>query len=113
MLVTKSLEWIAMPGLTRERIIEDITRDAVAHRDMGTHVWVAMINNLGSMLYCFAVQLGAFDHHGREVGVYYVKRIPEAAGPDVYDCPQEIMEMCRITNPEWRARCNARDADAT
>lgn len=100
--VNKSLEWIPLPGLNRQQIIDELTKTSVLIEDKGNHVWAAMINNLGTILYCFALQVGSYNHNGREINVFYIKRIPEASGPDVYDCSQNIMEMCKITNVEWR-----------
>ena len=112
-MIAKSLEWIPFPGFTRERIVEELTRECVASKDCGDHVWVAVINNLGTILFCYGLQVGAYKHFDREINVYYVKRIPESVGPDVYDCPDEILDMCRIQNAQWREQLRARRSAST
>jgi len=107
-LIDKSLVWIPFPGLNRETILNDLTSDALAHRDCGDHVWVASMDHNGTLLYCYAVRVAPYQHGDKEISVWYVKRIPESVGPDVYDCPVDIMEMCRLTNADWRQQVMSR-----
>ncbi len=100
--INKSLVWTPLPGMKREEIVEELTKSSVGIADKGDHIWAAMINNLGTILYCFALQVDEHNLNGRIINAWFVKRIPEAAGPDVYDCPQDIIDMCKTTNIEWR-----------
>jgi hypothetical protein len=109
--ISKSLIWIPLPGLTREQIIEEIRKESVGVSDHTDHVWAATVSNTGTMLYCYGLQVGPYEYGGREINVWYIKLIPEAMGPDVYDCPSDILDMCRITNQEWRDELKKQNED--
>lgn len=102
----RQLVWVPVPGLSREKVIEDITSDCVSYHipPSPDHVWVAKIEHKGTMLYCYAVQLGPYTQADKEGNVWYVKKIPESVGPDVFDCSRELLEMCHPTNVRWRDR---------
>lgn len=105
--ITKSLEWIAMPGLSREKIVEELTENCAASIDLGNHLWVANITNKGPLLFCYGLQIGIHNEMGRTFNTWFVKRIPESAAPELYDCPIDIMDMCIMTNMEWRQKNKA------
>lgn len=100
--VNKSLVWIPLPGMQREQIIDEIAMNSAAFLDKGDHVWAATISNQGTLLFCYALRIDKHVHQGREINVWFIKRIPESAGPDAYDCPNDILDMCKIMNPAWR-----------
>ena len=98
MVDIKPLEWVKFQGRTKLQIIEDeVNRDAVSYADMGDHVWVAKLNNRGTNLLCYGF---ARDDQNE----WNVKLIPEDVGPDVYDCPITLLDMCVTRNVDWRAK---------
>lgn len=104
MTINSSLEWIPMPGLGRDQVLQEIIKDAVEHSDHGDHVWTVQINNRGASLFCYGLQLGLYEAQGKEGNVWYVKRIPEDNEPDVYDCPITLLEATVSRSDTWRKR---------
>ena len=102
MKVDRSLVWIPCPGMSRDEIIADIRKDSVAIADKGDHLWVVVINNLGPCLFCFGIAAGKDESKSPPEVCYVVKRIPETVGPDVYDCPMELLDSSRPVNETWR-----------
>lgn len=102
--INKSLVWVALPGLQRDMVIDEIAATSVDYSDKGNHVWSASMTNEGTILFCYALQVDEYTSNGKTFNSWYIKRIPESVGPDVYDCPFEIMDMCKMTNIEWRQR---------
>ncbi len=89
------MDWIKCEGKTKAQIMSDvIITNSVAYKDMGTHVWVAKINNRGPSLLCYAT--------AKSDEVWYYKMITEDMGPDVYDVPQDMLDMCISRNMAWR-----------
>lgn len=98
MVDIKPLQWTSIPGKTKYQIMEDhILPEAIDHKDMGDHIWVAKLNNRGTSLFCYATARGDDGH-------WQVKQIPEDIGPDVYDCPIRLLEACVSRNPQWRQK---------
>ena len=104
--IGRSLEWIPLPGLDRDKVLDDIRDGCVGSADMRDHVWATNITNKGTILFCYGLQAGPYKdpQSGREFNVWYVKRIPEEAGPDVYDCPIELLDQAFPTNQAWRVQ---------
>lgn len=102
--IVKSLEWVPLPGLTREMVLADLIEGSLGSVDLNDHVWTVDVTHRGPTLCCYALFAGLYKDPktGREFNAWYVKRIPEAAEPDVYDCPLELMEQAFITSPKWR-----------
>lgn len=100
--ISKLLTWIPLPGFDRKKVLDEIVEGAVAHVDCGNHVWTAEIEHRGTLLYCYGLQIGEYDHMGEKINIYYVKKIPESVGPDVFDCPKDMLEMCVSKNAKWR-----------
>lgn len=98
----RSFEWVPCRGMLREQIVAELITDSAASADMGDHLWVVSVNNRGPCLFCYGLQLGYLDDGGPWKDQWFVKRIPEDVGPDVYDCPMELLDMARPTNPAWR-----------
>lgn len=104
--INKSLTWIPMPGMSFKQVLETLTGNCADYwsHPNGTHMWVAEITNLGTILTCYILKIDKYIHFGKEHNCIYVNRVQESDGPEVYDCPQQILEMCRITNEEWRKK---------
>jgi hypothetical protein len=102
LVIDKTLEWIPCHGMERQQVVDVIIKECVSFSDMKDHIWVVAINHLGPSLYCYGLQLCDVIVNGTRKNVWFVKRIPEAVGPDVYDCPLDVMEAARTTNQQWR-----------
>ena len=90
-------DWIKEENKTKTQLMEEVFLvDAIDHKDMGTHVWVAKLNNRGTSLVCYAT--------GKVDGIWHHKLITEDIGPDVYDCPLGLLEMCVTRNIPWRTK---------
>lgn len=91
------MEWVKHhPGKTRGQVISELTHEALLVNDRNDHIWVVRMNNRGTSLICFAV--------GKVDGIWHHKMISEDVGPDVYDCPLEMLDMTVPRNEEWRQK---------
>lgn len=90
------MEWVKHDGKVRATVISEITANAIDFEDMDDHVWVVLINNRGSSLFCFGI---AQNDDG-----WHTKMIAEDVGPDVYDCPRRLLDLSVTRNEQWRAQ---------
>lgn len=104
MLIDRSLVWMPCPGMSRDGVVAEIRKDCVSLVDRGDHLWAVIVNNKGPCLFCFGIGEGVDSRRSPPETVVIVKRIPEDVGPDVYDCPIELLEAARPTNETWRER---------
>lgn len=102
MQLETSLVWVPCGGQSRDDVVKQVTAGCIEHIDMGDHLWVVSMNNRGSCLFCYGLQLGHLDDGKMWRDQWFVKRIPEDAGPDVYDCPLSFLDATRPSNDAWR-----------
>lgn len=100
-VINKLMEWIPVSGF-RDQIVAELRKDCVTLADMGDHLWVVTMNHDGSRLSCYGLAVGSDGPSGHKC--WYLKKIPEFAGPDVYDCPLEVLEAALSTNDAWREK---------
>jgi len=99
------MEWVKHhPGKTRSQVISELTHEALLVNDQDDHIWIVKMNNRGTSLICFAV--------GKVDGIWHHKMIAEDIGPDIYDCPLEMLDMTVPRNEEWRQRVRRHHAEA-
>lgn len=101
-MIEKMLEWVPLLGHDRARALDEIVQGSIGWRDMGDHVWVVSLINLGPCLFCYALTMG-FDETTRAQS-WFTKMVPESVGPEVIDCPIELLDASRVTNGAWRER---------
>lgn len=109
--IDRSLEWIPCGPRLREQVVSEIAASCAGFVDRGDHLWGVIIGSQGPQLFCFGIQFVATNRQEFN-DQWFVKRIPEAVAPDVYDCPTELLDMARITNQAWRLEVERRRLEA-
>src|SRR3990167_1441864 len=101
------IEWEARPGRSRDDVFEELISDAIDWDDRGTHIWAAKMNNRGTVLFCYELEL--MELHDRPgARAWHLRRLTEDMGPIQDDCPIRLLDVTRPSNVAWRARVQDR-----
>lgn len=107
-MIDKSFEWIPFPGLNLSEVIDSATEGCLERKVIAAtggvldHVWTTTMNNNGTVLFLYVIGLFEFEQAGKKGNCWYVKRLPECDGLDVFDCPRPFLEATVPVSEKWR-----------
>ena len=91
---------------SRKELIKEVTKKAVHHKDMGSHVWAIhrLIESERPIIVCHLID----QQSSKFGGLWGAKSVDETMGPMHYDCPDGYI-LNTYTHggysAQWREKC--------